>query len=83
MTVSSLVILFTLIPDCISLSFCSNPHDVDDTVAVVGFHTTSYIYPEHRPQKDVRITLFSEIVAGKSVTVSIVEQSTHNVCIIT
>ena len=45
-------------------------------MAVVGFALTSYVYPEDRPQDDIDITLFSDIVTGKSVTVSMVEQST-------
>ena len=48
-------------------------------VARIGFVTTSYVFPEDRPQENIDIRLFNDVVTGRSVTVQLVEQST---CII-
>ena len=44
-------------------------------VARVGFVTTSYVFPEDRPQQNIDVRLFNDIVTGRSVTVQLVEQS--------
>ena len=46
------------------------------TVAVIGFVTSPYLFPEDRPQDNIDVKLFNDIVTGRSVTVTVVEQGT-------
>jgi hypothetical protein len=48
---------------------------LDDDLARVGFVTTSYVFPEDRPQQNIDVRLFNDIVTGRSVTVQLVEQN--------
>ena len=45
-------------------------------VAVIGFVTSPYLFPEDRPQENIDVKLFNDIVTGRSVTVTVVEQGT-------
>ena len=45
-------------------------------MAVIGFVTSPYLFPEDRPQEDIDVKLFNDIVTGRSVTVTVVEQGT-------
>ena len=44
-------------------------------MALIGFVTPFYLFPENRPQENIDVRLFNNIVTGRSVTVTVVEQS--------
>ena len=48
---------------------------IHNAVARIGFVTPLYLISENRPQENIDVRLFNNIVTGRSVTVTVVEQS--------